>query len=133
MSVRTDTAHTGRSPLYPTPLQGTKPLRVIALVDKLVTTTWIAETLAALAASVEVELLVIAAISVAPPPRLSLMMELFLRFDATLAGAARMATAPISLPGRLPEVVFMAGAATQSDARLEISESDQQRLAALQP
>lgn len=92
------------TPLYPPLAAGRKRLRVVALVDRDVVPAWVAETLAAIADS-DVSLLVaVCVVDVAAASRLPFWFEAFLRLDARLGGAARVAMAPTSLATRLPRV-----------------------------
>lgn len=122
-----------RSRLYPPLPPAAKKIRVVALVNHLSGSTWIAETLAAIAESDVAELVVVAAVAVPPPPRFSYLLEAFLRFDALLGGIARMVTVSCSLPGRAPEVIFAACRAQAVEPKLKLIDSDLARLAALQP
>lgn len=126
-------APTARSRLYPALPATARRLRVVALVSGVNAPSWIAETLCAVVDSDVAELLSVAAVTVPPPRHLPRLLELFLHADAWLAGIARMATARCSLPGRLPQTVFGACSAVQTEPRLELSDEDLQRLAASEP
>ena len=132
MDIQPD-ASTARSRLYPPSPPESRKIRVVALVGHLSGPTWIAEALAAIVESDVAELLVVAAVAAPPPPRFPYLLEALLRFDALLGGIARMVTVGCSLPGRLPETMFIACGAASVAPQLMIAEPDLARLAALRP
>lgn len=92
------------TPLHPALGAGRSRLRVVALVDRAVVPAWVAETLAAVADADVSVLVAVCVVDVPAAPRLPFWFEAFLRLDARLAPAARIAMAPSPLATRLPGV-----------------------------
>lgn len=122
-----------RSHLYPALPPEAKRLRVVALVGHVNAPTWIAETLAAVADSDVADLVTIGAVAAPAPRHLPRLLELFLHADAWIGGVARMATARCSLPGRLPQTIFVGCRARQTEPALELADEDLQRLVEAKP
>jgi hypothetical protein len=106
--------------LYAPLAGGARKLRIAALVDREIVPAWIAETLAAIAASEATSLVAVVVVTAPPPAPLPWTARAFLALDARLAGGARVATAPQPFAARVPDVPVLRAAGTEREGRLDL-------------
>ncbi|GAP66456.1 putative formyl transferase [Mizugakiibacter sediminis] len=121
-----------RSALYPPLPAGTRPLRVVALVDRTQVPAWLAAALAGLGEGGAAELVALAAVRTGRPPRGSRLFDAYLRLDMRFAGAMGAVHASRDLAALLPAVPRHAWRAA-SDAPLELDAEAAAELARLSP
>lgn len=123
---------TTRSPLYPPLPAGTRPLRVVALVDRTQVPAWLAKALASLGEGGAAELVALATVQVGRPLRGSRLFDAYLRLDMHFAGAMGVVHAKRDLGAWLPAVPHHGWHAT-SDTPLELDAQAEAELTRLAP
>ncbi|HEY0179323.1 MAG TPA: hypothetical protein VGC30_06800 [Dokdonella sp.] len=121
------------APLYAPLPPGVPRLRVVVLVDRDEMPAWLAEAVAAIAASDACEL---AGVVVAPlprPPRFAAALEAYLALDARLGRGVHAAVALRPLAACAPALALRHATASERDGRLVLDEATQVELRGLAP
>ncbi|MCE5233129.1 MAG: hypothetical protein ABFC67_14380 [Mizugakiibacter sp.] len=121
-----------RSLLYPPLPAGTRPLRVLALLDRERVPAWLARMLAGLGEGGAAELVALATVQTTREAHGSRLFDAYLRLDMRFAGAMGAVHAPVDSDALLPAVARHAWRAT-ADAPLELAADAEAALAKLAP